>query len=474
MDYQPWILIYNLFNISAINYEPWSMDYRLPFTTFAAIIMKTKTIKKDKVNIITLGCSKNMVDSEVLSGQLLANDIDTVHESTKRDHNIVIINTCGFIEKAKEESINTILDHVDLKKRGKLDKVYVTGCLSERYKNNLETEIPEVDAFFGTMELPLILKKFEADYKGELIGERLLATPQHYAYMKISEGCNRTCSFCAIPLMRGGHVSRPIESLVDEAKRLVDRGVKEVMLIAQELTYYGLDIYKKRELPKLMNALADVKGLEWIRLHYAYPSKFPLEIIDVMKERDNICNYLDMPLQHASNNMLKAMKRQITREDMEELVGQIRERIPDICLRTTLIAGFPGETRDDVEELKTFLQKMRFDRVGTFTYSHEEDTSAHDLEDNISAEEKEERAQEIMEVQQEISLEKNEEKVNKTFKVIIDKKEAGRYLGRTEFDSVEVDNEVIINSNKKLPIGEFVNVKITKAYDYDLEGEVVA
>ena len=435
--------------------------------------MKTKSIKKDKVNIITLGCSKNMVDSEVLSGQLLANEIDTVHESSKKDHNIVIINTCGFIEKAKEESINTILDHVELKKRGKLDKVYVTGCLSERYKNNLETEIPEVDAFFGTMELPLILKKFEADYKGELIGERLLATPQHYAYMKISEGCNRTCSFCAIPLMRGNHVSRPIESLVDEAKRLVDRGVKEVMLIAQELTYYGLDIYKKRELPKLMNALADVKGLEWIRLHYAYPSKFPLEIIDVMKERDNICNYLDMPLQHASNNMLKAMKRQITREDMEELVGNIRERIPDICLRTTLIAGFPGETRDDVEELKTFLQKMRFDRVGTFTYSHEEDTSAHDLVDNIPAEEKEERAQEIMEVQQEISLEKNEEKVGKTFKVLVDKKEAGRYLGRTEFDSVEVDNEVIINSGKKLTIGDFVNVKITKAYDYDLEGEVV-
>jgi len=435
--------------------------------------MKTKTIKKDKVNIITLGCSKNMVDSEVLSGQLLANEIDTVHESAKRDHNIVIINTCGFIEKAKEESINTILDNVELKKRGKLDKVYVTGCLSERYRSNLEEEIPEVDAFFGTMELPLILKKFEADYKGELIGERLLATPQHYAYMKISEGCNRTCSFCAIPLMRGQHVSRPIESLVDEAKRLVDRGVKEVMLIAQELTYYGLDIYKKRELPKLMNALADVKGLEWIRLHYAYPSKFPLEIIDVMKERDNICNYLDMPLQHASNNMLKAMKRQITREEMEDLVFSIRERIPDICLRTTLIAGFPGETRNDVEELKIFLQKMRFDRVGTFTYSHEEDTSAHQLADNISAEEKEERAQEIMEVQQEISLEKNEEKVGKTFKVIVDKKEAGRYLGRTEFDSVEVDNEVIINSSKKLPIGEFVNVKITKAYDYDLEGEVI-
>lgn len=436
--------------------------------------MKTKTLKKDKVNIITLGCSKNMVDSEVLSGQLLANDIDTVHENSKKDHNIVIINTCGFIEKAKEESINTILDNVELKKKGKLDKVFVTGCLSERYKSNLEKEIPEVDAYFGTMELPLILKKFEADYKGELIGERLLSTPQHYAYMKISEGCNRTCSFCAIPLMRGAHVSRSIESIVDEAKTLVQRGVKEVMLIAQELTYYGLDIYKKRELPRLLNSLADVEGLEWIRLHYAYPSKFPLDIIDVMKERPNICNYLDMPLQHASNNMLKAMKRQITREEMEELIGEIRNRIPDICLRTTLIAGFPGETRDDVEELKTFLQKMRFDRVGIFTYSHEEQTSAHDLEDNISAEEKEERAQEIMEVQQDISLEKNQEKLGKILKVIIDKKESGRYIGRTEFDSVEVDNEVIINSSKKLPIGEFVNVKITKAFDYDLEGEVVA
>ncbi len=414
-----------------------------------------------------------MVDSEVLSGQLLANDIETVHENAKRDHNIVIINTCGFIEKSKEESINTILDNVELKRRGKLDKVYVTGCLSERYRQNLETEIPEVDAFFGTMELPLILKRFEADYKGELIGERLLSTPQHYAYMKISEGCNRTCAFCAIPLMRGKHVSRSIESLVEEAKQLVQRGVKEVMLIAQELTYYGLDIYKKRELPKLLHALADVKGLEWIRLHYAYPSKFPLDIIDAIKERDNICNYLDMPLQHASNSMLQAMKRQITREEMEDLIGEIRYKIPGICLRTTLIAGFPGETRDDVEELKTFLQKMRFDRVGTFTYSHEEGTSAFGLVDNIPAEEKEERAQEIMEVQQEISLEKNAEKVGKIFKVLIDKKESGRYLGRTEFDSVEVDNEVIINSSKKLTIGDFVQVKITKAYDFDLEAEVV-
>jgi ribosomal protein S12 methylthiotransferase len=435
--------------------------------------MKTKTLKRDKVNIITLGCSKNMVDSEVLSGQLLANDIDTVHENSKKDHNIVIVNTCGFIEKAKEESINTILDQVELKRGGKLDKVYVTGCLSERYKNNLEEEIPEVDAFFGTMELQGMLKQFNADYKADLIGERLLYTPQHYAYMKISEGCNRTCSFCAIPLMRGQHVSRTIESLVDEAKRLVDRGVKEVMLIAQELTYYGLDIYKKRELPKLLHALADVKGLEWIRLHYAYPSKFPLEIIDAIKERENICNYIDMPLQHAANNMLKAMKRQITREEMEDLVGAIRHKIPNICLRTTLIAGFPGEKRDDVEELKTFLQKMRFDRVGIFTYSHEESTSAYDLIDDVPAEEKEERAQEIMEVQQEISLEKNQEKVGRTFKVIIDKKEAGRYLGRTEFDSVEVDNEVIIESKKKLIVGDFVNVRITKAYDYDIEGEVV-
>ncbi|MCB0707941.1 MAG: 30S ribosomal protein S12 methylthiotransferase RimO [Chitinophagaceae bacterium] len=435
--------------------------------------MKTKSIKKDKVNIITLGCSKNMVDSEVLSGQLIANDIDVVHENAKMDHNIVVVNTCGFIEKAKEESINTILQQVELKKRGKLDKVYVTGCLNERYKNNLEEEIPEVDAYFGTMELPIILKTFEADYKTDLVGERLLYTPQHYAYMKISEGCNRTCAFCAIPLMRGNHVSRPIELLVDEAKRLVDRGVKEVMLIAQELTYYGLDIYKKRELPKLLHALADVKGLEWIRLHYAYPSKFPIEIIDAIKERENICNYLDMPLQHAANNMLKLMKRQITREEMEGLIGEIRNRIPGICLRTTLIAGFPGETRDDVEELKLFLQKMRFDRVGIFTYSHEEGTSAYQLTDNIPAEEKEERAQEIMEVQQEISLGKNMEKVGKVFKVLIDKKEAGRYLGRTEFDSVEVDNEVIIQSKKKLPIGDFVNVKITRAYDYDIEGEVV-
>lgn len=435
--------------------------------------MKTKKLHKDKINIITLGCSKNMVDSEVLSGQLLANDKDVVHENKKSDHNIVVVNTCGFIEKAKEESINTILNQVELKRRGKIDKVYVTGCLSERYKSNLEADIPEVDAYFGTMELPLILKQFEADYQTELVGERLLATPQHYAYMKISEGCNRTCSFCAIPLMRGQHVSKSMEDLVMEAEGLVKKGVKEVMLIAQELTYYGLDIYKKRMLPELLNRLADIKGLEWIRLHYAYPSKFPLEILDVMRERANICNYLDMPLQHAANNMLNAMKRQITREEMEELIAAVREKVPGICLRTTLIAGFPGETEDDVEELKTFLQNQRFDRVGIFTYNHEDGTSGFALVDDVPAEEKERRAQDIMEVQQEISFELNQEKVGKVFKTLIDKKEAGRYLGRTEFDSVEVDNEVVIHSPKKLPIGEFVNVKISKAYDYDLEGEII-
>ena len=435
--------------------------------------MKVGKLKKDRVNIITLGCSKNMVDSEVLSGQLKANDIEVVHENRKLDHNIVVVNTCGFIDKAKEESINTILDQVELKRRGKLDKVFVTGCLSERYKQHLETEIPEVDAYFGTMELPLILKRFEADYKVELLGERFLATPQHYAYLKISEGCNRTCAFCAIPLMRGQHTSRTMEDLVKEAEGLVKKGVKEIMLIAQELTYYGLDIYKKRMLPDLLNRLADIPGLEWIRLHYAYPSKFPLEILDVMRDRPNICNYLDMPLQHAANNMLKAMKRQISREEMEELISAVRERVPGICLRTTLIAGFPGETPEDVEELKSFLQRQRFDRVGIFTYSHEEGTSAWGLADDVPADEKERRAQEVMEVQQEISYELNQQKVGKVFKTIIDKKEAGRYLGRTEFDSVEVDNEVVVQSSKKLVPGDFVEVRITKAYDYDLEGEVI-
>ena len=436
--------------------------------------MRTKALHPKKVNIITLGCSKNMVDSEVLSGQLRANEIEVVHENKKLDHQIVVVNTCGFIDKAKEESVNTILEQVELKRKGKLEKVYVTGCLSERYKQNLETEIPEVDAYFGTMELPQLLKKLEASYQSELVGERLLATPSHYAYLKISEGCNRTCSFCAIPLMRGGHISRTMESLVQEAEQLVKSGVKEIMLIAQELTYYGLDLYKKRALPDLLHRLADIKGLEWIRLHYAYPSKFPLEILDVMRERPNICNYLDMPLQHASDPMLLAMKRQITRAEMEDLLSAIRAKVPGICLRTTLITGFPGETRDDVEQLKDFLAKQRFDRVGIFTYSHEEDTSAHALADTLTQEEKEMRAQEIMEFQQEISYELNQEKVGKTFRVLIDKREAGRYLGRTEFDSVEVDNEVVITTSKKLTIGDFVPVKITKAYDYDLEGEIAS
>jgi ribosomal protein S12 methylthiotransferase len=414
-----------------------------------------------------------MVDSEVLSGQLSANNIEVVHENANLDHQIVVVNTCGFIDKAKEESVQTILEQVELKKKGKLEKVYVTGCLSERYKSNLETEIPEVDAYFGTMELPLLLKTLEADYKAELVGERLLATPSHYAYLKISEGCNRTCSFCAIPLMRGGHVSRSMESLVEEAALLVSRGVKEIMLIAQELTYYGLDLYKRRALPELLNRLADIKGLEWIRLHYAYPSKFPLEILDVIRDRPNICKYLDMPLQHASDRMLMAMKRQITRSEMEELLATIRSTIPGICLRTTLIVGFPGETREDIEELKEFLTQQQFDRVGVFTYSHEEDTSAFTLADTLTQEEKEARAQEIMEWQQDISYALNQKKIGQEFRVIVDKKEAGRYIARSAADSVEVDNEIIIQTKKKLVAGQFVTVRITKAYDYDLEGELV-
>jgi ribosomal protein S12 methylthiotransferase len=434
--------------------------------------MKTKSIQRDKVNIITLGCSKNMVDSEVLSGQLRANGIAVDHESKKRSSNIVVVNTCGFIDKAREESVNTILEQVALKQKGSLDKVYVTGCLSQRYRDDLEKEIPEVDAWFGTMEMPLLLKKLNADYKSELLGERLLSTPQHYAYLKISEGCNRTCSFCAIPLMRGVHVSKPIEAIIQEAENLVRMGVKELMLIAQELTYYGLDIYKKRALPDLLNRLADIKGLEWIRLHYAYPSKFPLEILDVMRDRENICNYLDMPLQHASDSMLKAMKRQITRSEMSDLIYTVREKVPGICLRTTLIAGFPGEKESDIEELKDFLTKHRFDRVGIFTYSHEEGTTAFDFTDDVPSDVKESRAREVMELQQEISYEKNQEKIGKVFKTVVDKKESGRYIGRTEFDSVEVDNEVIIQTPYPLKIGSFVSVKMTKAYDFDLEGNV--
>ncbi len=435
--------------------------------------MKTKTLKKDSINIITLGCSKNMVDSEVLAGQLLANKKTVMHESTEESHAIVIVNTCGFIDKAKEESIQTILEQIENKKQGKVDKVFVTGCLSERYKESLAKEIPEVDAWFGTFDLPDLVAKCNANYKKDLIGERKLSTPKHYAYIKISEGCNRTCAFCAIPLMRGKHISKPMETIVDEVKKLVSNGVKEIMLIAQELTYYGLDIYKKRSLPSLLHHLADIEGLHWIRLHYAYPTHFPIEIIEVMKVRKNICPYLDMPLQHASDAMLQAMRRQITQAEINDLINRIRDILPHICLRTTLITGFPGETNKDIDTLLQFLSLHQFDRVGVFQYSHEENTSAYSLVDNISAKEKQNRAEKIMAWQQEISYQKNIQKIGQIWEVLIDKKEANRYIGRTYCDSVEVDNEVIVHSHQPLVVGSFVPVKITEAYDYDIEGTVV-
>ena len=394
--------------------------------------MKARTLKKDKVNIVTLGCSKNTVDSEVLLSQLRANDVEAHHQREKDDCNIIIVNTCGFIDNAKKESIDTILNYADAKASGEIDKLYVTGCLSHRYMDELQLEIPEVDAWFGTLDLPKMLQKFNADYKHELIGERSISTPSHYAYLKISEGCNRTCSFCAIPLMRGNHVSKSIEDVIKEAKYLASIGVKEIMLIAQELTYYGLDIYKKRALADLLYELNKVDGIEWIRLHYAYPSKFPMEIIDAIKKCERVCNYLDMPLQHASDNMLKAMNRQITRAETTQLIEDIRTQIPDIGLRTTMLVGFPGETEQDIEELIEFIKIMRFERLGVFTYSHEEGTSGYLLADTVSDEEKAERASRIMEVQQQISWEKNQEKVGKIYKVIIDSKEGGNFIGRTE------------------------------------------
>lgn len=437
--------------------------------------MKARTLKQDKVNVITLGCSKNLVDSENLITQLKGNDYDVVHDSQDEDANIIIINTCGFIDLAKQESIDTILEYADVKKSGGIDKLFVTGCLSQRYKDDLEQEIPEVDAYFGTLELPGLLAKLNADYKHELIGERLITTPMHYAYLKISEGCNRTCSFCAIPLMRGGHVSRPIEELVKEAQSLARRGVKEIMLIAQELTYYGLDIYKKRDLPRLLHALADVEGIEWIRLHYAYPSKFPLEILDVIAERPEICNYLDMPLQHASNTVLERMRRQITREETVELIQQTRLRIPNLTLRTTMLVGYPQESDQEFGELCDFVKEMEFDRLGVFQYSHEESTRAYDVEDDISPELKAERANELMEIQQEISTRKNHEKVGKTFKTLFDRKEGGYFVGRTEGDSPEVDNEVLVPAKKQFArIGDFAQVRITEATEYDIYGEIVA
>ena len=436
--------------------------------------MKARTLKKDKVNIVTLGCSKNTVDSEVLLSQLRANDVEAHHQREKDDCNIIIVNTCGFIDNAKKESIDTILNYADAKASGEIDKLYVTGCLSHRYMDELQLEIPEVDAWFGTLDLPKMLQKFNADYKHELIGERSISTPSHYAYLKISEGCNRTCSFCAIPLMRGNHVSKSIEDVIKEAKYLASIGVKEIMLIAQELTYYGLDIYKKRALADLLYELNKVDGIEWIRLHYAYPSKFPMEIIDAIKNCERVCNYLDMPLQHASDNMLKVMNRQITRAETTQLIEDIRTQIPDIGLRTTMLVGFPGETEQDIEELIEFIKIMRFERLGVFTYSHEEGTSGYLLADTVSDEEKAERASRIMEVQQQISWEKNQEKVGNIYKVIIDSKEGGNFIGRTEFDSPEVDNEVLIDASQHyLRIGDFANIKITRAEEFDLFGEPV-
>ena len=433
--------------------------------------MRTKSIKKNKINIVTLGCSKNIYDSEVLMGQLKANGKEVGHETD--DGNIVVINTCGFIENAKQESINTILDYVDRKEEGQVDKVFVTGCLSERYKPDLEKEIPNVDQYFGTRDLPKLLKALRADYKKELVGERLTTTPQHFAYLKIAEGCDRPCSFCAIPLMRGGHKSTPIEELVEESKKLASKGVKELILIAQDLTYYGLDLYKKRELARLLKELVKVDGIEWIRLHYLFPAGFPQDVLDVIRQEPKVCNYIDIPLQHIADPVLKSMRRGTTFEKTNALLAQMREKVPGMAIRTTLIVGYPGETEDDFEVLKNWVRDMRFDRLGCFTYSHEENTHAFKLEDDVPEEIKKERAEEIMAIQQEISAELNAEKVGKEFKVLIDRMEGQYYIGRTEFDSPDVDNEVLIEE-EYLKIGEFVNVKIISSTDYDLYAEVIS
>lgn len=432
--------------------------------------MKTKSLRQDKVNVITLGCSKNKVDSENLITQLIGNDFDVSHETNEKS-DIIIINTCGFIDLAKEESIQTILDYAEKKKEGEIKKLYVTGCLSQRYKDDLEVEIPEVDAFFGTLEMPSLLAKLNADFKHELVGERWISTPSHFAYLKIAEGCNRTCSFCAIPLMRGIHVSRNIEDIVVEAKSLARRGVKELMLISQELTYYGLDTYKKRMLPELLTELANIEGIEWIRLHYAYPSKFPLEIFEVMAAQPKICNYLDMPLQHAQNDVLARMRRQITVEETRELLEKARSLVPGITLRSTFLVGFPGETEAEFEALCDFIVEASLDRVGVFTYSHEESTRAHDLVDDVPEEVKMERANRIMEIQSAISFEKNKAKIGKSFKVLFDKIENGHFVGRTEGDSPEVDNEVLIPvKGNYVRLGDFAEVTITDASEYDLIG----
>lgn len=431
--------------------------------------MRTKSLKKNKINVVTLGCSKNVYDSEILMGQLRANDKDVVHEE---EGNIVVINTCGFIANAKEESVNTILEYVQKKEAGEIDKVFVTGCLSERYKPDLEKEIPNVDEYFGTSELPNLLKALGADYKHELIGERLTTTPKNYAYLKIAEGCDRPCSFCAIPLMRGKHKSKPIEELVIEAEKLAEKGVKELILIAQDLTYYGLDLYKRRNLAELLEALVKVDGIEWIRLHYAFPTGFPLDVLDVMNREPKICKYIDIPLQHISDTILKSMRRGTTQAKTTKLIQDFRAAVPEMTIRTTLIVGYPNETEEDFQTLKNWVEEMRFERLGCFTYSHEENTHAYSLEDNVPEEVKQERANEIMELQSQISWELNQKKIGKTFRCIIDRKEGNNFIGRTEFDSPDVDNEVLIDATKHyLKQGDFAAIKITEASDFDLYGE---
>lgn len=433
--------------------------------------MRTKTLKKNKINLVTLGCSKNIYDSEVIMGQLKANGKDVGHEE---EGNIVVVNTCGFIDNAKEQSVNTILNYAQLKEEGEIEKLFVTGCLSERYKPDLEKEIPNVDAYFGTTDLPLLLKALGADYKHELIGERLTTTPKNYAYLKIAEGCDRPCSFCAIPLMRGKHRSKPIEDLVTEAGKLAANGVKELILIAQDLTYYGLDLYKKRRLADLLKALAKIEGIEWIRLHYAFPTGFPEDVLDVIREESKVCNYIDIPLQHISDEMLKSMRRGTTHDKTNRLLKLFREKVPGICIRTTLIVGYPGETETHFEELKAWVKEMRFERLGVFTYSHEEDTHAYNLKDDVPQQEKMRRANEIMEIQSQISWEQNQSKIGKVFKCVIDRKEGNYFVGRTEFDSPDVDNEVLIDANAHyVKIGDFSHIKITEAHDFDLYGEPV-
>jgi ribosomal protein S12 methylthiotransferase len=431
--------------------------------------MRTKTIKKNKINVVTLGCSKNVYDSEVLMGQLRANDKDVVHEE---EGNVVVINTCGFIANAKEESVNTILEYVKKKEAGEVDKVFVTGCLSERYKPDLQKEIPNVDEYFGTSELPNLLKALGADYKHELIGERLTTTPKNYAYLKIAEGCDRPCSFCAIPIMRGKHRSKKIEDLVTESEKLAAKGVKELILIAQDLTYYGLDLYKKRNLAELLEALVKVEGIEWIRLHYAFPTGFPLDVLDVMKREPKICNYLDIPLQHIADSILKSMRRGTTQAKTTKLLQDFRAAVPEMTIRTTLIVGYPGETEENFQTLKKWVEEMRFERLGCFTYSHEENTHAYNLEDDVPEDVKQERANEIMEIQSQISWELNQQKIGQTFRCIIDRKEGNYFVGRTEFDSPDVDNEVMVDATKHyLKQGEFVDLKVTEAADFDLYAE---